>query len=116
MKKLLTTRSLVIAATVAALAAAGWVGGALAAQGEKASTVTSIFTVAGMTCGGCEAGVKVKVKKLDGVKDVAASYKEGRATVTYDPKKVSHEQIIAAIEELGYSAKLAKRAAKGSKA
>lgn len=67
---------------------------------------TSVFKVEGMTCGGCEVGVRLSVKKLDGVEEVEASYEEGRATVTYDAAKVTPEQIVAAIEELGYTAEL----------
>ncbi len=59
-----------------------------------------------MTCGGCEAGVNVAVKKLDGVEKVVASNEDGRATVTYDPSKVTAEKIEAAIEKLGYDAEL----------
>lgn len=88
-----------------ALGAVGWVGQTVAYEND-AQTTTSTFDVEGMTCGGCEAGVKLKVKRLDGVAAVDASYDDGTAVVTYDPEKVTPEQIIAAIEELGYDAEL----------
>jgi len=72
----------------------------------EAMAVTSTFKVEGMTCGGCEAGVRMAVKKLDGVERVEASYKEGRAVVTYDPHEVAPDGIVAAIEKLGYQAEL----------
>lgn len=68
---------------------------------------TSIFHVTGMTCSGCEVGVRRVVGKLDGVEDVEASHDDGTATVTYETGKVTPEAIIAAIEELGYTAELA---------
>lgn len=68
--------------------------------------VTSFFKVEGMTCGGCEASVKVAVKRLDGVKAVEASHTEKRATVTYDSHKVTPQAIIEAIDKLGYTAEL----------
>jgi len=68
--------------------------------------VTSLFKVEGMTCGGCEAGVRMKVKKLAGVEKVEASYETKRARVSYDPKIVTPQRIIAAIKDLGYSAEL----------
>ncbi|MGH9381679.1 MAG: cation transporter [Thermoanaerobaculia bacterium] len=74
---------------------------------DEATTVTSVFDVQGMTCGGCEVAVKRVVKKLDGVTEVAASYREGRATVRHDPEKVAPQEIVQAIEQLGYKAKLA---------
>ncbi len=110
MKKLIRPETSLFVAVALVAVAAGWVGQATAADGEKASAVTSVFKVEGMTCGGCEAGVKAKVKKLEGVRDVTASHKEGRATVTYDPEKVTPDAIIAAIEELGYSAELVRDA------
>lgn len=80
---------------------------------EGAEKTVALFAVDGMTCGGCEAGVRVKVGKLDGIEKVTASYREGRAEVTYDPAKVTPEGIIAAIEELGYTAKLLERRSAG---
>lgn len=93
-----------VIAALAVLGATGWM--ARAAEGEKPARAVSTFEVVGMTCGGCEAGVKVKVKKLAGVESVEASYEKGIARVAYDPAKVTPQQIIAAIEELGYTAEL----------
>ena len=78
----------------------------LATNDPAAGSQTAVFKVVGMTCGGCEVGVKMSVKKLDGVAEVEASHEEGRATVTYDPAKVTPAMIIAAIEKLGYAAEL----------
>ena len=92
---------------IAALAVLGATAcAARAAEGEEQASTVSTFKVVGMTCGGCEAGVKVKVKKLAGVASVDASYEKGTARVVYDPAKVTPQQIIAAIEELGYTAEL----------
>jgi copper ion binding protein len=77
-----------------------------AAEGEEERIVTATFAVEGMTCGGCEAGVELKVGRLAGVEAVEASYEEGRASVTYAPDQVTPEVIVEAIEELGYSAEL----------
>lgn len=76
-------------------------------QATDQDLTVSAFRVDGMTCGGCEAGVRRVVGKLDGVEDVAASYEEGTATVTYEPETVTPADIIAAIEQLGYTAELA---------
>jgi copper chaperone CopZ len=105
MKKLLATGPLAAMILLLAWVVAGWAPGALAAE-EKAATVTSLFKVEGMTCGGCEAGVRMKVKKLVGVEKVEASYETKRARVSYDPKIVTPQRIIAAIKDLGYSAEL----------
>ncbi len=78
-----------------------------AASDSSSETITSAFLVEGMTCGGCETGVRMAVKKLDGVEDVKASYEQGRAEVTYEATKVTTDQIIAAIGTLGYKSTLA---------
>ena len=97
-------------ALVVALLAAGalalGIPSLLAGDDPPAAEVTSVFKVDGMTCGGCEVGVRMSVKKLDGVAGVEAFYEEGRAEVTYDPAKVTPGMIVEAIEKLGYMAEL----------
>ncbi|HVT17237.1 MAG TPA: heavy-metal-associated domain-containing protein [Thermoanaerobaculia bacterium] len=106
MKKLLATGTLAAMTLLLAWVVAGWAPRALAAEEKTATTVTSVFKVEGMTCGGCEAGVRMKVKKLAGVERVEASYQAKRARVSYDPKIVTPRRIIDAIKDLGYSAEL----------
>jgi copper chaperone CopZ len=105
MMKLVPSSRFVVAAAVAVLVAATF---AVRAEEQKptAPSVTSVFKVEGMTCGGCEAGVKMTVKRLDGVQAVEASHTEKRATVTYDAEKVTPQAIVEAIEKLGYTAEL----------
>ncbi len=105
MKKLLATGTFAAMTVLLAWVVAGWAPPALAA-GEKTATVTAVFKVEGMTCGGCEAGVRMKVKKLAGVEKVEASYEAKHARVSYDPRLVTPQRIIEAIKELGYSAEL----------
>lgn len=105
MTRLFSTKLVAALALLSIVAGAAWLSLSAAAE-DSAQTVTSTFEVEGMTCGGCELGVKLKVKKLAGVASVDASYDEGRATVAYDASRVTPEDIIAAIEELGYSATL----------
>lgn len=62
------------------------------------------FKVDGMTCGGCVVGVRKVLTRLDGVSKADVSYEGQRAIVTYDPAKVSVEQMIAAIKTLGFKA------------
>src|SRR5260370_30280191 len=102
MKKLLATGTFAAMMVLLAWVVAGWAPPALAA-GEKTATVTAVFKVEGMTCGGCEAGVRMKVKKLAGVEKVEASYETKRARVSYDPKIVTPQRIIEAIKDLGHS-------------
>jgi len=50
--------------------------------------------------------VKIAVKRLDGIHQVEASFKEDKAVVVYEPSTVSPEEIKAAIEKAGYKAEL----------
>jgi copper chaperone CopZ len=63
-------------------------------RGEIAS-----IRVLDMTCEACVPSVKSAAKKLDGVLDIAVSYKDGLATAAYDPAKVTPDQIARAIAE-----------------
>jgi len=63
---------------------------------------TLTLTVTGMTCGGCENAVKRGLARLDGVGDVAASHADARVVVTFDPSRVSPDQIRARIGAMGY--------------
>ncbi len=103
MKRLHAVALLGSAMTIAVI---GAVAMTVAADDSKSDQTTTVFAVEGMTCGGCELGVKMAVRKLDGIEKVTASHEEGRATVTYDPLKVSAEDIEAAIEEIGYQAEV----------
>lgn len=68
--------------------------------------VRAEFDVEGMTCGGCELGVRTVLDRLDGVEKTEASYSDSKARVTFDPAKVDTGTMIAAIGELGYTATL----------
>ncbi len=50
--------------------------------------------------------MKLAVRKLDGIHQVEASYKEGKAVVVYEPSTVSPGEIKAAIDKVGFKAEL----------
>ncbi len=79
----------------------------LTAKVDNTSTKVITCDVEGMTCAGCEINVKMAVNKLDGVKEVKASFADGTAEVTVDPEKVSEQDVIDAINKMGYKAKKA---------
>lgn len=74
-----------------------------AAQASKAQVA---LHVDGMTCASCSTAVRLALKRLDGVVDATVSFDEKRAVVTYDPKRVAPEKMVAAIADLGYTAKV----------
>ena len=72
---------------------------------EKAMTKT--FSVSGMTCVNCENRIENKLKKLDGVTNVTASYTRSRVSFTYDPDCVKLSTIVQTIESMDYYVKRA---------
>ncbi len=63
-----------------------------------------VINVKGMTCEGCEHHVGGALQQVPGVANAKASFKEGTAIVTYDPARVSVEQLFAAVDSTGYTA------------
>lgn len=60
--------------------------------------------VNGMTCINCQNSITSTLQQTSGITEASVSYETGTAEITYDPKKISMEQIIARINSLGYSA------------
>jgi copper chaperone len=58
--------------------------------------------VLGMSCMHCKHAVESAVKALPGIEKVEAKVEEGKVEVSFDPSKVSIEQITSAIEDAGY--------------
>jgi copper chaperone CopZ len=64
------------------------------------------LSIEGMHCGGC---VRRVTTALEGVKGVElGSVEVGSAEMTFDPNRVSVEEIAAAIDRIGFSARVEK--------
>lgn len=63
---------------------------------------TELFKVTGMTCGSCTKKVTNALKAVSGVSDVNVSLSAGEATVQYDERLTSPEQLKAAVKGAGY--------------
>jgi copper ion binding protein len=98
--------SIVVALVAVSCGPQGQPGGAAGARAEGPVVKVSEFDVEGMTCGHCERAIQTTVGMMDGVETVQASHTEKKAVVRYDAAKVKPEAIVAAIEKLGYTAKL----------
>ena len=57
-----------------------------------------------MHCGACATGIQMLVSGMDGVSSVFVDYAGKKGTFEFDPVKVTKEQIIKSITELGYTA------------
>jgi Cu+-exporting ATPase len=67
-----------------------------------------------MTCAGCQATVQNALRSTTGVANASVNLLLNEASVTYDPSVLSPEQIVAAINDTGYSSRLPATAAAAS--
>ncbi len=72
----------------------------------NASTHFAVYDVEGMTCGGCEVAVNGSIKATGLVDSVKSSFTEGKTIVWYSDDDVELNQILAAIQTVGYNANL----------
>ena len=63
---------------------------------------TELLKVTGMTCGGCISNVTKALKAMTGVGDVNVSLSAGEATVQYDERLTSPDQLKSAVKGAGY--------------
>lgn len=70
---------------------------------ETANVQQADFNITGMTCEGCTEHIKHAVAQLPGFIEADASYEEGSATVKFDKSKSTIEEVVAAINETGYT-------------
>jgi Cu+-exporting ATPase len=61
------------------------------------------FNVSGMNCASCVAHVAKAARSLPGVAEVQVNLARGRATVSFDPNRVTADKIAESITESGYS-------------
>jgi copper chaperone len=75
------------------------------------STVSSLFEVPRMTCGGCRSRIEGAVTPLDGVAATAVDVKSKVVTVIYDAEVIGLNQLTEAIEGAGYPVTAARKVA-----
>ncbi len=63
---------------------------------------TQLLKVTGMTCGGCTSNVTQALQAIAGVGDVKVSLSAGEATVQYDERLTSPDQLKSAVKGAGY--------------
>jgi len=63
--------------------------------------------IEGMHCGACATGIQMLTSSMDGVIKVFVDYEKKFGTFEFEETKITKEQIIKAIEELGYKATIA---------
>lgn len=81
---------------------------------EDLTMQTELLKVTGMTCGGCTSNVAHALKAIPGVGDVNVSLADGEATVQYDQRLTSPDQLKSAVKGAGYGVDVS-NAARGRK-
>ena len=71
---------------------------------------TELLKVTGMTCGGCTSKVTNALKAISGVSNVNVSLTAGEASVQYDERLTSSEQLKSAVQRAGYTVNATKPA------
>ena len=64
------------------------------------------FDVSGMTCSACSAHVEKSVKKLPGIHTVNVNLLQNSMVVEYEEQTLTDDEIIKAVEQGGYGAKI----------
>lgn len=75
---------------------------------------TEHIKITGMTCNGCIPKVTNALKAVSGVSDVKVSLSTGEATVQFDERKATHEQLESALQSAGYNKMNAKKSSEAA--
>ena len=75
---------------------------------------TTRLKVAGMTCGHCVEAVEKALRNRTGVRNATVHLDSGTAEVEYEEREVAPEQLIAVVEDEGYTAAIAGNSAGGA--
>ena len=65
-----------------------------------------ILPITGMTCANCATTIERNLKRMDGMQSAAVNLAAERATVEYDPAKLSQADVLARVAKAGYGVAL----------
>lgn len=72
-------------------------------ESKKPEVIQKVeITITGMSCTGCEETITKGALALEGVKEASASFKDGKAWITYVAGVVTPADITGSIEKAGY--------------
>ena len=81
---------------------------------RRGATASVELAIGGMTCASCAARIEKKLNRLDGV-TAAVNYATEKATVSF-PETVRPDELIAVVEQTGYTATVPRPAGAGRRA
>jgi len=62
------------------------------------------LAIEGMHCNSCASGIQLVLQSTDGVINASASYDTKKGEVEFDEEKTTLDNVLKAIEQLGYKA------------
>ena len=74
------------------------------AVGSTGAYSEALFAIEGMTCAGCAASVQATLEQRPGVASAEVNFDNKTARVKYDASGVSIDQLVTAIQGLGFTA------------
>lgn len=80
----------------------GFLSGKKSGGGILSKISKEILKIGGMSCTSCELRIEKTLRKMNGVKNVKASYADAQAVVEYDGEVLDHSTIVAALEKMDY--------------
>ena len=83
--------------------------GAAAAPAPAVELKEISFDLTGMTCAACAANIERRLRKTGGVAEANVNFAAEKAVARYDPARVSPDQMVAAVKDIGYGATFGKR-------
>ena len=69
----------------------------------KMSELKLTIPITGMTCANCAMNIERNVAKLNGVEGVNVNFASEHATVQFDPKQTSLQDILSKIQSIGFA-------------
>lgn len=66
--------------------------------------ITKTFSIKGMHCASCVNVIERELKKTDGVSSATVNLATEKATINYDPQKVTDKKLQSALTNIGYQA------------
>ena len=70
------------------------------------STEKIELNISGMHCAGCAAGIEGTLRNVEGIVSASVNFATSKGVFEYQPSKISKEEIIERIKQLGYDTSL----------
>ncbi|TAM79746.1 MAG: hypothetical protein EPN47_18300 [Acidobacteria bacterium] len=83
-----------------------------AAEPVNAPAARAVLTIQGMDCTACAALIEKNLTQIAGARTAKVSFERKEATINYDPREVTPQAFVKAIEKDGYKAEVTSRQGK----